>query len=126
MKNAVVLFFALGILLKPLWPLAEYVIYYDYIRTNLCENRDRPQMNCNGSCYLSKQLAKESRQNEENPFEGPHTKTELFQIFYPASATSLPAFEGTATQKKAFARYRPLFIPTLFVFEVTEPPEGLL
>jgi hypothetical protein len=28
-----------------------------YIATTLCENRDRPQMRCNGKCYLKKKLA---------------------------------------------------------------------
>lgn len=37
-------------------------IYYhlnrQYISQQLCENRNNPQMHCNGHCYLSKQLKK--------------------------------------------------------------------
>lgn len=38
----------------------EYLANYDYIATELCENRDKPEMHCNGKCHLMKQLAKAS------------------------------------------------------------------
>lgn len=65
------LLLTLVILLKPLWPLAEYLIYYDYIVENLCENKDEPMLNCDGKCYLAKMLAAESSQSHhtDNPFE---------------------------------------------------------
>ena len=56
-------------LLKPLWPVLEYVIEYDFIVSSLCENRDNPEMECNGKCYLGKQLAKENGDQEKNPFQ---------------------------------------------------------
>ncbi len=56
-------------LARPFWPVVEYVINYDYIVNTLCENRDRPELQCNGSCYLSKQLAKQLEDSESNPFE---------------------------------------------------------
>ena len=67
-------------LVKPLWPIAEYMINYDYIVTNLCENKDRPQLQCDGKCYLSKLLAKENRQQEDNPFENQQHNIELVQF----------------------------------------------
>ncbi len=55
-------------LTKPLWPVIEYVMHYDYIVATLCENKDKPELECNGKCYLSKQLAKEAGDDENNPF----------------------------------------------------------
>lgn len=57
-------------LIKPLWPLAEYAVNYDYIVENLCENRDIPSLHCDGKCYLAKQLAKESEGSDKNPLRG--------------------------------------------------------
>ncbi len=37
---------------KPLLPLIIYYANYDYIVTELCENRDKPYLECNGNCYL--------------------------------------------------------------------------
>jgi hypothetical protein len=38
--------------------MALYQVNKDYISKNLCENRAKPQMKCNGKCYLRKQLKK--------------------------------------------------------------------
>lgn len=38
----------------------------DFIAKNLCENRSRPQLNCNGKCYLAKKLkAQHDREDRE-------------------------------------------------------------
>ncbi len=38
----------------------------DYIASELCENRDKPQTRCDGKCYLKKQLAKIDHENSNN------------------------------------------------------------
>jgi hypothetical protein len=45
----------------------------DYIAKNLCENRYRPKMHCNGNCVLMKKL-KEKEKEEQNQ---PAAKSEL-------------------------------------------------
>ncbi len=45
-------------------------MYYNankaYIARVLCENRDRPQLHCDGKCYLAKKLkAQQDRQDKE-------------------------------------------------------------
>jgi hypothetical protein len=60
-----VLILALILLLKPILPVFEYVINYDYIAKVLCINKDKPKLHCNGKCYLMKELAKNSE--SENP-----------------------------------------------------------
>ena len=49
---------ALALFLKPLFPVIEYVINYEYIAKTLCVNKEKPQMQCNGKCHLMKELAK--------------------------------------------------------------------
>ena len=46
--------------------IAYYQINKEYITRVLCENRDRPQLNCNGQCYLAKKLkAQQDKQDQE-------------------------------------------------------------
>ena len=52
--------------LKPILPVLEYAVNYDYIVTNLCENKSKPELKCNGKCHLTKQLAKASESGSEN------------------------------------------------------------
>lgn len=118
-----VLFVTILMLIKPLWPLAEYVVNYDYIVENLCENRTRPSLNCDGMCYLSKQLAKESESNDKNPFDG---KRLLLEIQFFASVDRIivkPEMGfGIITVQHNFMEGR-TFISRLFTSEIAEPPE---
>ena len=45
-------------LIKPIVPVVDYVVNYDYISKVLCVNKAKPQMHCNGKCHLMKELAK--------------------------------------------------------------------
>ena len=51
-------------LLKPVLPFLEYAVNYDYITKVLCENKAKPELECNGKCHLMKELAKAS-ENEK-------------------------------------------------------------
>ena len=43
-------------LIQPAIPIIEYFVNYDYIVNELCENRDKPILTCNGKCYLEDQV----------------------------------------------------------------------
>ncbi|MGG5506887.1 MULTISPECIES: hypothetical protein [unclassified Myroides] len=45
---------------KPVLPVVEYVVLYDYIKNELCVNKDKPELACNGKCHLTKELANAS------------------------------------------------------------------
>lgn len=50
--------------LKPVLPVIEYVVNYEYVSKVLCINKDKPKLQCNGKCYLMKELANAS-ENEK-------------------------------------------------------------
>ena len=59
-----------------------------------CVNRDKPQMHCNGRCYLAKQIQK---QQDENKQQG-NNKKEKFEIqffFVPAETTIVHFFSAS-------------------------------
>lgn len=70
MKNQFLgIFFYLLYLLamvRPVMPIIEYHANYDYIASVLCENRDKPYLECNGKCYLEKQLKKTSQNSHDH------------------------------------------------------------
>ena len=53
-------------ILRPLVPVVEYAVNYDYIVKNLCENRNVPQSTCKGKCYVGKELAKTEKQSNSS------------------------------------------------------------
>ncbi len=67
-------FLYLAIMLKPLVPVAQYTANYGVYSNELCENKSKPELHCNGTCQLSKMLA-----DMESPKDLP---------------TTIPAYEG--------------------------------
>lgn len=45
-------------MLRPVIPVIEYNINYDYIVKVLCINKDKPELNCKGKCQLAKEIKK--------------------------------------------------------------------
>lgn len=124
MKRYILLLLTLWMALKPLWPLAEYVINYEYIATVLCENREVPEMKCNGKCYLSKMLAEQQAQDQENPFETPLVKADPNPIIIQEIRRFLFSrpVSGSDPTRKFWGD--PRLHSSLFVFELVQPPEG--
>ncbi|WP_233260724.1 hypothetical protein [Pedobacter sp. HMWF019] len=60
----------LGANFSRLFIYAGFELNKNYIASALCENRDKPQLHCNGKCYLMKKLKqaeeKEKSQNRES------------------------------------------------------------
>ncbi|WP_092447123.1 hypothetical protein [Winogradskyella sediminis] len=84
MKTAT-LFLALFMLLKPTIPFVEYAAFYDYIKNELCVNKDKPQMACNGKCHLKKELAKASdsdKSNDKNHSSSSEQQVVFFQDIF--------------------------------------------
>jgi len=53
-------------MVRPLIPIMEYYANYNYIVTELCENKDKPFLECNGKCYLAKEIKKVNHDNHEH------------------------------------------------------------
>ncbi|MFT3823033.1 MAG: hypothetical protein QM731_03900 [Chitinophagaceae bacterium] len=48
----------------------QFAMNRDYIINNLCENRDKPSVHCNGKCLLNKHLAKAHDANDSQNQKG--------------------------------------------------------
>jgi len=60
---------------------AGFELNKTYIATTLCENRDKPQLHCNGRCYFMKKI-KQARDKENA--ESRDSQKNLFQeAYYP-------------------------------------------
>lgn len=61
--------------------MVEYVANYSYISTELCVNKAKPKLNCNGKCYLSKELSKTNDGND-SPFSKEKNSPKPLLDFY--------------------------------------------
>ncbi|MBE4950102.1 hypothetical protein IMX10_15685 [Chryseobacterium culicis] len=67
MKVFISIFIMFTVAIRPVLPLVNYAVNYDYIVKNLCENRNVPQSTCKGKCYVEKELAKTEKQSSSSP-----------------------------------------------------------
>ena len=69
-------------LFSSLLPYAEYAINYHYIAEQLCENKDKPALQCHGKCHLKKQVAKTITKSQKGNAE--NTIPVTLNDFYPS------------------------------------------
>lgn len=63
MKFLLSFFIVFTIAIRPVLPLVNYAINYDYIVKNLCEKRKVVESDCKGKCFVKEELAKTEKQS---------------------------------------------------------------
>jgi len=83
------LMFALGFqFLMKLGIMTYFQLNRIYITEMFCENKDQPQLNCDGQCFLAKKL----QAAEEKASDKESTRTANQQVEIPLFIISTPAF----------------------------------
>lgn len=55
---------------------ADYILNRKFISATLCVNKEKPEMHCEGKCYLNKKLKQQDKQDKQAPV----TKNEQLTI----------------------------------------------
>lgn len=116
MKFCVYIFF-FAVMFRPAFPFLDYVMNYHYIATELCENKNKPELECNGKCHLKKELAKAYKNDIPSSNEKKTETTETVILFI----VNLPVFSFDKDNKhfqKIQSVYQNLYshLDTVFVF----------
>ncbi|WP_026990380.1 hypothetical protein [Flavobacterium subsaxonicum] len=119
MKNAVFIVVFM-LLARPVMPVLEYILNYDYIVKELCVNKAKPQMHCNGKCHLMKELAKAAE--KEKPASDKKVATQQAEVLFLTSTTNytFKALPVIFTQKNSVG-YHNLYTSLISV-AVFRPP----
>ncbi len=97
--KSIIVTIVLSFLIKPIFPLVDYVVNYEYITKTLCVNKAKPQMNCNGKCHLMKELAKAAESEKPISSDKKQATQELEILFF----QSIQPFEYVSS---AFTLYQ--------------------
>ena len=81
----------------------DYAINREYIAKTLCENRNKPKLNCNGKCQLMKKMAAEEDQSNKTSSGNSIAKVS-FSEFWPTSNLMPPVdiISTVETQRHSF------------------------
>ncbi|WP_279196663.1 hypothetical protein [Chryseobacterium indoltheticum] len=106
--------------LRPLIPLVEYAVNYQYISEELCVNRKNVALNCNGKCYLAKELAKTNDTDSSPLHKTKNSGQKLLDIYI------LPEIIAVNTTEKPVFSYSNFLYKTgysfLFLKHIFKPP----
>jgi hypothetical protein len=111
------------VMVRPFAPYVEFALHQKEIAATQCENRNRPEMHCNGRCYLMKRI-QASQAQQELPALPSAQKT----------ADSLPIHEALTptffterlhfTANVAYTLENERVSETDYTLETVEPPRG--
>ncbi|MEL4308561.1 hypothetical protein JMA43_10715 [Joostella sp. CR20] len=88
-------------MLKPVLPVFDYVINQDYIAEYLCINKDKPEMHCDGKCYLMQMLEEQNNEKKQNL---PAIDLKEYPIGF-VTLINLPSETTTTTPQKNHNNY---------------------
>lgn len=77
----------------------NYLTNQEYIAKNLCENRDKPQLKCNGKCHLKKELEK----NEERKEHDNKSQVEMLLFILPDHHRAISVRNSFSDKEKQLA-----------------------
>lgn len=107
--------------LSPWGTIVYFQINRDYIAKVLCENRKKPQLNCNGKCYLAKRLKAQQDKLDKETNECV-SKLPTIQLFVIQEA--LFEFNRCELQEIRNNKFfnQSIFYPTP-IFKILRPPQ---
>jgi hypothetical protein len=82
--------------------VAQFYANKDYIAKNLCENRNKPMMHCDGKCCLKKRLAKEGKNQAPSPTS--QKSEQAVTLFYADNKFEITPFVAVAISNHYFNR----------------------
>jgi len=99
----------------------EYYANYNYIVTELCVNRDKPFLECNGKCYLAKEIKKVNNGNHDNKSNLPKINFKDF----PVTSISIInySFASSLNNKRLKIQKEDNCIPLEIYKTVLKPPK---
>lgn len=109
-------------MVRPLVPIIEYHANYDYIANVLCENRDKPYLECNGKCYLEKQIKKANHTNHDHKSTIPLINLDD----YPISPVEQYGYQFLTNNENYNLKFNTLtnFHLDEYLFSILQPPQA--
>lgn len=108
-------------LLKPVQPLIDYWLRFDYYKNELCFNRARPEMNCNGQCILMQRL-KQAAQEQQSPQSSPGSQRVNLEDYPVGIVEDHDILKIAYTLIRTVFTERAIFKTSAFSSEIFHPP----
>jgi hypothetical protein len=98
----------------------DYAVNKDYIAKNLCENRNKPTLHCNGKCQLMKKMAVEDDQSNKTTSGSSVAKTPFTEVLFNAAFSLISL--ATSASDCLYNDFYLVAIPSSFHSSIFHPP----
>jgi hypothetical protein len=105
MKKLTAIFLLLVLMLQYFNKVEIFVCYQfnkDFISSTLCENKSKPELQCNGKCYMKKQL----KATDENQNKTPINIRDFQEIIFFCSPSEIAFPKQNTLPGFCFARFK--------------------
>ena len=109
-------------MVRPLLPIIEYYVNYDYIANELCINKDKPYLECNGRCYVNAAMKRAFPNGQESPARLPNFSMQD----YPISPLDFYKYTSILPDENIFSvnpDYFKHFVITQYSAAIFKPPK---
>ena len=122
MKYSVIFIVSIMLFIRPLVPMVDYIVNYDYIKSVLCINKFNPEKKCNGKCHLKKELEDvfNDKKNDKAPLKTSLSEEVTVLYFQKIIDFSFSNVKSIALHK-AIPYYAENYVFN-FIYEYFHPP----
>jgi len=113
----------LAAMLRPAIYFAEYFANYDYIKKELCKNKNKPVLKCNGTCYVASQLKSANLLDEPNSQKTTFSEVKMFFPVFVLNSNNFNTEKLKFLNKKEQPTFEKHFLINRFINEVFQPPQ---
>ena len=106
-------------------PYIYYLLNKDYIAQNLCENNDKPELQCEGKCHLTKQLKKNSQKEKDPVAPITPNKLDIKLFWHSPTSTTIDTFK-ILNNRLNLIKNNPTFFDQTYLEISTPPPDFTL
>ena len=106
-------------MVKPIFPVFEYALNYHHFKNVLCENRELPDLKCNGTCVLAKRI-EAAKSLSLPPFAPPNFEFDIKE--YPLSTLESEDLNDREAAEMIFFIPRMIGNTTDYIRAVLHPP----
>jgi len=106
-------------LVRPVFPVVDYIVNFDYIAEVLCIKKEVPESSCNGKCYLMQQVEENKNESPESSIPKTQWEIQLLSLHQPMSYV---LFFKESHRKLVFSS-SPISFKTYHLPTDTPPPQ---
>lgn len=118
MRRSVAVILSFALLLQTFYASSIVTFYYankNYVAAALCENKDKPQLHCQGKCFLKKELKNAEGESHKSKKGAEQQEVVLALPVLPVRlSASLPALIDKPKTPFRKSHYRHLFLSDTF------------